>query len=80
MVYRSSKKPLQADNTKLNLVLINLLVSDLSIIFLGIPIDTLGAFTKGQSLNNFLCSMAAFTHTVSGTSSIYLDIHETNLL
>ena len=59
---------LQAQTTKLNLVLISLLVSDLSIIFIGIPLDAIAAFTKGQAVNNVLCPMVAFTHTFWGNS------------
>ena len=53
----------------MNLVITNLLVSDLSIIFIGIPLDAIGAFTKGQALNNVLCPIVAFTHTFSGMAN-----------
>ena len=46
----------------------NLIVSDLAIIFIGIPIDAMGAFTKGESLDAFLCPSVAFVHTIFGTN------------
>ena len=58
---------LQAQKTKWNLLLINLLVSDLSIIFIGIPLEAIGAFSKGQAMNHVLCRITAFTHTLSGS-------------
>ena len=59
---------LQALRTKLNLILINLILSDLFIIFIGIPIDAVGAFTMGKVLDETLCSCVAFTHTLFGTT------------
>ena len=44
----------------------NLIVSDLFIIFVGIPIDAVGAFTMGNALDKTLCSCVAFTHTLFG--------------
>ena len=46
----------------------NLIVSDLAIIFIGIPIDAMGAFTKRESLDAFLCPSVAFVHTIFGTN------------
>ena len=57
---------MQAQRTKLNLILINLIVSDLFIIFIGIPIDAVGAFTMGKALDETACSFVAFTHTLFG--------------
>ena len=56
----------QAQRTKFNIILINLIVSDLFIIFVGIPIDAVGAFTMGNALDKTLCSCVAFTHTLLG--------------
>ena len=56
----------QAQRTKFNIILINLIVSDLFIIFVGIPIDAVGAFTMGNALDKTLCSCVAFTHTLFG--------------
>jgi hypothetical protein len=44
----------------------NLIISDLLIVLVGIPLDVIGAFTKGAGLDNSLCPIAAFTHTISG--------------
>ena len=44
----------------------NLIVSDLAIIFIGIPVDAMGAFTKGEALDAFLCPSVAFVHTIFG--------------
>ena len=51
----------------MHLILINLIVSDLAIIFIGIPVDALGAFTKGYALDMFLCQSVAFVHTMFGS-------------
>ena len=51
----------------MHLILINLIVSDLAIIFIGIPVDALGAFTKGYALDVFLCQSVAFVHTMFGS-------------
>ena len=59
----------QAQRTRLNLILINLIVSDLFIIFVGIPIDAVGAFTMGKALDETVCSCVAFTHTLFGMTS-----------
>jgi len=47
-------------------MLLNLILSDLIIVLVGIPLDVIGAFTKGEGLDSLLCPMAAFTHTLSG--------------
>ena len=57
---------IQAKRTKLNLILINLIVSDLFIVFVGIPIDAVEAFSFGSALNDTICSCVAFTHTIFG--------------
>ena len=49
----------------------NLIVSDLAIIFIGIPVDAMGAFTKGEALDAFLCPSVAFVHTIFG-DNIYI--------
>ena len=57
----------QARKTELHLILMNLIVSDLAIIFIGIPVDAMGAFTKGEALDAFLCPSVAFVHTIFGS-------------
>jgi len=64
-------KACQAKKTKLNLILINLIISDLFIIFVGIPIDAFGAFSFGSGLDDTFCTRVAFTHTLFGMSSLY---------
>ena len=66
---------MQARKTKLNLILINLIVSDLFIIFVGIPIDAFGAFSFGSGLDDTFCTCVAFTHTLFGNViNIYLNL------
>ena len=61
-----SFKYIQARKTQLNLILMNLIVSDLAIIFVGVPLDILGSFTKWKSNKNIVCPAVAFTHTIFG--------------
>ena len=62
----------QAQKTELNLVLLNLIISDLGIVFVGIPLDAVGVYTKGESLNHLVCQFVAFNHTLFGKVIILL--------
>ena len=61
-----NKKLFQAPNTELNLILINLIVSELAISFVGVPLDLVGTITHGKVLDGVFCPIAAFTHTLFG--------------
>ena len=56
----------QARKTELNLILINLIVSDLLITIIGVPLDLIGTVTHGKALNDVVCPITAFTHTFLG--------------
>ena len=53
----------------------NLIVSDLAIIFIGIPVDAMGAFTRGEALDAFLCPSVAFVHTIFGENMFKINTH-----
>ena len=55
--------------TELNFVLLNLIINDLFIVFVGVPLDFTGAFSKGEALNSPLCQATAFVHTLFGILS-----------
>ena len=57
---------LQANKTELNMILINLIVSDILISGAGVPFDVLAAFMKGKEINDEHCQAAAFIHTLLG--------------
>ena len=61
----------QSNKTELNYILINLVVSDIGISFIGVPIDLLGAATNGEAIDNVLCQIVAFTHTLLGNQLIH---------
>ena len=52
-------------------MLTNLIVNDLFIAFIGVPLDTIGAFTKGQALDYVPCQATAFIHTIFGKLKRY---------
>ena len=56
-------------------MLTNLIVNDLFIAFIGVPLDTIGAFTKGQALDYVPCQTTAFIHTVFGMLKLYISAH-----
>ena len=53
-------------------MLTNLIVNDLFIVFIGVPLDTMGAFTKGQALDYVPCQATAFIHTIFGKLKLYI--------
>ena len=63
---------LQAKQSKFNLILINLLVSDLAMLCICIPLESSAAFSKGESMNNILCPITAFINTILGKYRIYI--------
>ena len=56
----------QTRNTEQNFLLLNLIVSEVSLSLLAMPIDLYNSITRGGLLDSFVCPLVGFIHTFFG--------------
>ena len=56
----------QSRKSEQNLMLLNLIVSELCIAIIGIPADLYNSITRGIHLDKFVCPFVGFIHTFFG--------------
>ena len=56
----------QAQKTKQNLVVMNLIVSEFLISIIGVPLDISGILNDNKKVEKILCPATAFVHTILG--------------
>ena len=66
--------PFQIRNTEQNFLLVNLIVSEVSLSLLAMPIDLYNSITRGGLLDSFVCPLVGFMHTFFG-KLLRFDIH-----
>ena len=47
-------------------MLINLIISEFAIAFVGVPFDLVGSITKGEAITKSFCLIQGFIHTFFG--------------
>ena len=56
----------QKRHTEQNYMLINLIISEFAIAFVGVPFDLVGSITKGEAITKSFCLIQGFIHTFFG--------------
>ena len=63
------------------MIFMNIMVCHLLVSIFAVPLDLIGVITDGHALNNILCPIVAFMHTILGRfmGSYYIDNYIKNI-